>query len=368
MIRKLVLHYVRLPMKEVFTTSFGTETIRHTLIVKVEGEGGEVGWGEVVADGGPWYSYETVWTAWHVIRDYVSLMIKGRDVQPEGFPQIVKRIRGHNMAKAGVEFALWDLKGRVEGRSLKELIGGVKDRVEVGLSVGIMSDVRRLIKRVEEGLNQGFRRIKLKIRPGWDVDIVKAVRREFGNIPLQVDANAAYTLSDVKVFKELDRYDLLMIEQPLHYDDLIEHAELQKAIKTPICLDESIKSLRDARAAHKLGSCRIINVKPGRVGGLVEVKAIHDFTQSVNMPIWIGGMLETGIGRAFAVAAASLPNVRYPSDISPSSRFWVEDLVEPPWELSRDGFMKVPSKPGIGVEVIEERLSKYLVKKLELTL
>ncbi len=359
---KVTLHYVKLPMKQSFTTSFGTENLRHTLILKVEEVRGEVGWGEVVADGGPWYSYETVHTAWHVIRDYIVKMIAGKDVTPENFPKMVSRIRGHNMAKAGMEFALWDLKGKLEGKPIKDLLGGVRDEVPVGLSVGVIGNVKRLLNEVEAGINAGYHRIKLKIKPGWDINPVKLIRKEFGDIPLQVDANAAYTLSDVGVFRELDNYGLLMIEQPLHYDDLVEHAELQKVIKTPICLDESIKSLRDAKAAHKLGSCRIINIKPGRVGGLVETKAIHDFAKSVGMPVWIGGMIETGIGRSFAVAAATLPNVEYPNDISPSTRFWEEDLIEPPWLLTSRGTLQAPNKPGIGVEVIEERILRKSAK------
>ncbi len=369
-LKRMTLYYVRLPMKEAFTTSFGTEVVRHTIIVRVEEAGGEVGWGEVVADGGPWYSYETVWTAWHVIRDYIAPMIAGRDLEPSEYPGAVGRIRGHNMAKAGVEFALWDLKARLEGAPLYKLIGGVKESVEVGLSIGIPEDGRleTLLERVGKGLDEGFRRIKIKIRPGWDVRPVDAIRREFGDIPLQVDANAAYGLQDAGRLKLLDDYGLLMIEQPLHYDDIVDHAELQKMLKTPVCLDESIKSLRDAEAAIKLGACRVINIKPGRVGGLCEGRAIHDYAASQGIPVWVGGMLETGVGRGFAVTLATLPNVRYPSDISPSRRFWIEDLVEPPWEVRRDGTIRVPARPGIGVEVIEGRILKNAVRSLELGL
>ncbi|MCD6324566.1 MAG: o-succinylbenzoate synthase [Desulfurococcales archaeon] len=367
---RIILHHLRIPMKEVFKTALGTETVRDTLLVEVWGEGGEVGWGEVVATHSPWYSSETVETAWHVIRDFIAPSLRGKDVEPSTFGDEVSWIRGHRMCKAGVEFALWDLKGRLTSKPIRDLIGGVKDRVEVGLSVGVIGDFARLIKAVSEGLSKGFRRIKLKVKPGWDVDPVRAVRREFGEIPLQVDANGSFTLTGdhVSRLKELDRYGLLMIEQPLHHEDLVKHSKLQKMISTPICLDESIRSALDAEAAYNLGSCRVINIKPGRVGGLAETLRIHDFWAGKGLPVWIGGMLETGVGRAFAVAAASLPSVKYPSDISPSSRFWEVDVVEPPWELRSDGTMEVPRKPGIGVEVLDKVVRRYEVKSLGISL
>lgn len=368
MLRKLRLHYLRLPLKKPFVTAMGVEKERHTLIVELESADGEVGWGEVVADAGPWYSYETIETAKHVIMDFIAPLIKGKDLEPETFPDAVSRVRGHNMAKAGVEFALWDLKGKLLGKHVSELIGGVRDRVEIGLSVGVIGDEEALLKEVEAGLNLGYRRIKLKIKPGWDVKPVSLVRRVFGEIPLQVDANASYTLKQREVFEELDTYGLLMIEQPLHYDDLLEHADLQRLLTTPICLDESIKSVRDAAVARRLGSCRVINIKPGRVGGLNETIAIHNLAQSAGMPVWIGGLLETGVGRAFAVSAATLPNVKYPNDISPSSRFWPKDIVEPPWELRKDGTIEVPKKPGIGVEVLETVLRRYEVRTYEVSM
>jgi len=357
-IKEIHLYHVVLPMKEAFTTSFGSMHVRHTLIVKVVNEEGLEGWGEAVADYGPWYSYETVQTEWHIIRDFISPLILNKEIDINEYIKLVRPIRGHNMAKAGIEFALWDLLGKSVGKPIYELIGGTRRSVDVGISIGIKSSVEELLKSIEKALEIGYKRIKIKIKPGWDVNIVKVIRKEFPDIPLQVDANAAYTLNDLPIFKELDRYDLLMIEQPLHYDDLVGHAELQARLRTPICLDESIKSLNDAIAAYKLGSCTIINVKPGRVGGLHETKAIHDFTMSVGIPIWIGGMVETGIGRSFAIVAATLPNVKYPNDISPSDRFWYEDLIEPPWTVKK-GIIEVPTKPGIGVDIRYEVLSKY---------
>ena len=365
-IKRLELRLIRMKLKEPFTTSFGTEYVREALLVKVVGEGGEVGWGEVVASSGPWYSYETVGTAWHIIKDFIApKLLKVSDVDPREFPKLVPSIRGHNMAKAGVEYALWDLKGRLEGRSLKELFGGVKDRVVVGVSVGIKGSIEELLKVVSKYIDEGYCRIKLKIKPGWDIEPVKAVKKEFPDVPIQVDANAAYELSDLPVLKELDRLDLLMIEQPLHYKDLLNHARLARLLKTPICLDESVTDHRDFISACELGSCSILNLKPGRVGGINESLLIHDLSRYFGVPIWIGGMLETGIGRAFLVALASLPNVKYPSDISASSRYWAEgDIVEPPWTLGPNSTLEVPNKPGLGVEVLEDRIRELTTKEL----
>ncbi len=369
-LRKVILHHLRIPMKEVFRTALGTERIRETLLIEVWGEGGEIGWGEVVATHSPWYSCETVETAWHVIKDFIAPQLKGKDVDPLTFGEEFSWIRGHRMCKAGVEFALWDLKGKLSSRPIKDLIGGVKDRVEVGLSVGVIGDLQALMKAVEDGLSQGFRRIKLKIKPGWEVEPVKTVRKEFGDIPLQVDANGSFTLMNehLSKLKELDKFNLLMIEQPLHHEDLVKHSELQRILSTPLCLDESIKSVLDAEAAYYLRACEVINIKPGRVGGLAETLKIHNFWSSKGLPVWVGGMLETGVGRAFAVAAASLPGVKYPNDISTSNRFWEVDVVEPPWLLGKDGTLEVPRKPGIGIEVLDKVVRKYEVRSLGIEL
>lgn len=367
-IKKVVLHHLRIPMKEEFRTAVSTDRVRETVIVELREKTGEVGWGEAEADSSPWYICETVQTEWHIIRDYIAPSLRDKEVTPEKFNELVKRIRGHRMAKAGVEFALWDLKGKLSSSSLKELMGGVKDKVEVGLSVGVIGDEELLLETVKSGLEKGYRRIKLKIKPGWEIKPVSLVRKTFGDIPLQVDANASFQLKDINIFRELDNYGLLMIEQPLHYEDLLQHSKLQAKLKTPICLDESVRSLLDAEAAYELNSCRIINVKPGRVGGLTETIRIHNFCLKSGIPIWIGGMLETGVGRAYAVAAATLPGVKYPNDISPSNRFWEEDIVEPPWILGKDGFIKVPNAPGIGVEVLENILKRYEVKSLTIDL
>jgi len=322
--------------------------------------------GEAPVDDGPWYSYETVNTTLHIYKDFIVPLLKNNPIieNPMDFIKIVSKIRGHPMAKAGIEFALWDLYAKRHKQPLYRLLGGVRDYVESGVSIGIIGDYDRLIKAISHYLDEGYRRVKIKIKPGWDIGPVKRIRKEFGDIPLQVDANAAYELRDKHIFIELDKYGLLMIEQPFHYEDLYEHSILQKLIKTPICLDESIKSIYDAMAAIALGSLKVINVKPARVGGLLETITIHDYALKHNIPIWIGGMLETGIGRGFQVAAATLPNVKYPNDISASKRYYEEEIVEPPWEITSDGIIRVPNKPGIGVEVLEDRVEKYTVKKL----
>jgi O-succinylbenzoate synthase len=366
-IARVEVYHVVMKLKEPFETSFGRVVDRHGVLVKVVDSSGCVGWGEAPVDEGPWYSYETVETTLYVYREFLipKLLKLGSLEHPREFIEAVEGVRGYRMAKAGIEMALWDLKARLEGKPLYKLLGGVRNYVVSGVSIGVIGDEEALLKAVARFLDEGYKRIKIKIKPGWDVHPVKLIRKEFGNIPLQVDANAAYTLAHVSVFKELDNYSLLMVEQPLSHEDLHDHAELQRQIKTPICLDESIKSLHDVKAALRLSSCRVINVKPARVGGLHESKQIHDYTMSRGFPIWIGGMLETGIGRGHLVAIATLPNVKYPCDISGSNRYWEEDIVEPPWTVKRDGTIRVPEKPGIGVEVVEERLGKYVKNKIE---
>jgi O-succinylbenzoate synthase len=354
-------------LKTPFETSFGKTIDRHEVIVKVEDASGYFGWGEAPVEEGPWYSYETVESTMYVYKEYlIPKLLKLKSLEhPKDFIEAVEGIRGYRMAKAGIETALWDLKAKLEDKPLYKILGGVRDYIESGVSIGIIGDENTLLKSISKFLDQGYKRIKIKIKPNWDLHPVKLIRKEFGNIPLQVDANAAYTLSHMNIFKELDNYELLMIEQPLSYEDLYDHAELQSQIKTSICLDESIKNLHDVKTAIKLGSCKVINLKPARVGGLYESKLIHDYSMSNNIPIWIGGMLETGIGRGHLVAMATLPNVKYPNDISGSDRYWEEDIVEPPWILRKNGTIKAPEKSGIGVEVIEDKLNKYTKRKLE---
>ncbi len=266
------------------------------------------------------------------------------------------------MAKAGLEAALWDAFAKSRNISLSKMLGGTREKIDVGVSIGIQSSVPGLIKKVEGYLAEGYKRIKIKISPGYDMQFVEALRKEFGDILLQVDANSAYTLDDIGLFKKMDDYNLSLIEQPLGYEDIFDHSKLQRELKTAICLDESIHSLDDTRAAIELGSCRIINIKPGRVGGYTESKLIHDYCASMNIPVWHGGMLESGIGRAGNVALASLPNFTLPGDISASKRYYMEDIVEPEFVVNPDGTMDVPVKPGIGVEVNMKMLEKVTVR------
>ncbi|MEX2705329.1 MAG: o-succinylbenzoate synthase [Candidatus Freyrarchaeum guaymaensis] len=358
LIEKIELREIQMEYVAPFETSFGKEYHKRAIIVKVEAQGIE-GYGECVAEEGPWYSYETVETAWHVLSQFMIPLVLKKDFEsPEELLLSLKRIRGHNMAHAAIEEAFMDAYAKAMKTPLSKLLGGVKNRIESGVSIGIQETVEKLLKNIEKYLEERYRRIKIKIKPQWDLKVVEEVRKAYPEISLMVDANGAYTINDFSHLQKFDDYNLLMIEQPLDYDDLVFHAELQSKMKTPICLDESIPNLSSAQAALRLGSCRIINIKVGRVGGLQRAKKIHDYCQENGVPVWCGGMLETGIGRAINVAIASLPNYKLPNDISASSRYYSEDLVEPPFQLNRDGTMTVPQKPGIGVEVVQERLEK----------
>lgn len=362
-IEKIELRHIKMELVSPFTTSMGTEYDEEHIIVRVDSDG-LTGWGESVAEATPFYSYETVTTAWHILQDFLAPSILGKDIS--SIDEVItayEKVRGHRMAKAGLEAALWDLLAKSKNISLSKMLGGVRDTIDVGVSIGIQSSVTNLIKRIEEYLAEGYKRIKIKIAPGNDIQFVKAVRREFPDILFQVDANSAYNLNDIDLFKQMDEYKLLLIEQPLGYDDIYDHSKLQREIKTPICLDESIHSIDDTRAAIELESCRVINIKPGRVGGFTESKLIHDYSASRNIPVWCGGMLESGIGRAGNVALASLHNFTLPGDISASKRYYIEDIVEPEFVVNPDGTMDVPTEPGIGVEVKMNILEKVTVKK-----
>ena len=345
------IRLVRLPLVEPFETSFGKIDSRLIFLVCLEAEGLS-GWGEVVAEEEPLYSYETVQTALHVIRDFLGPALLTGPI--ESLDDLVKRLspfRGHNMAKAGLELAFMDLLAQARKQSLSELIGGELKRVAVGVSLGIQPAISRLLERVEKYLQLGYQRIKLKIKPGWDLDVVDEVRRKYPQILLSVDANAAYTFGDVDHLKMLDDFNLLMIEQPLQYDDLMDHARLQEVMKTRLCLDESIINHRQARLALELDSCRIINVKVGRVGGYSEALGIHDLCVSRNIPVWCGGMLESGIGRAHNIALASLKGFTLPGDISASSRYFDRDVISPEVTVDKDGTVTVPDGVGLGFEV-----------------
>jgi o-succinylbenzoate synthase len=362
-IERIELRHIRMELVSPFVTSMGTEYDEEHIIVRVDCNG-VTGWGESVAEGTPFYSYETVQTAWHILRDFLIPSILGKDLA--GVDEAIalnERVRGHMMAKAGLEAALWDVFAKAKGLSLSKMLGGVRDKVDVGVSIGIQPSVNELIKKVEGYFDEGYKRIKIKIAPGNDIQFVAALRKEFPEMMLQVDANSAYTLNDIDLFKKIDDFNLILIEQPLGYEDIFDHSKLQRELKTPVCLDESIHSLDDTRAAIELDSCRIINIKPGRVGGFTESKKIHDYCASMNIPVWHGGMLESGIGRAGNVALASLPNFTLPGDISASKRYYKEDIVVPEFVVNKDGTMDVPKLPGIGVEVNMKMLDKVTVRK-----
>ncbi len=345
------IRLIRLPLIEPFETSFGKIDSRLIFLLCLEANGLR-GWGEVVASEEPRYSYETVGTAFHVIRDFLGPALVSEPIT--GLNDLARRLapfRGHNMAKAGLELAFMDLLAQVNQQSLSALIGGELKRVPVGVSLGIQPTLSRLLERVERYLNLGYQRIKLKIKPGWDVDVVSQVRLAHPDILLSVDANSAYTLNDQDHLKKLDDFDLLMVEQPLQNDDLLDHAQLQKVMNTSICLDESIVSQRQAEMALRLQSCRIINIKIGRVGGYSESLGIHDLCVSRNIPVWCGGMLESGIGRAHNIALASLRGFTLPGDISASSRYFERDIISPEVTVASDGTVAVPDGVGLGFEV-----------------
>lgn len=362
-IEHISLYHIKMELVSPFRTSMGVEYDEEHIIYKVESEG-ITGWGESVAEATPFYSYETVTTAWHILKDFLIPDIIGKNLQNiSDAIAIWEKVRGHRMAKAGLEAALWDLFAKSKNLSLSKYLGGTREKIDVGVSIGIQSDENELINKVENYLGEGYKRIKIKIAPGEDIQYIKSLRREFPDILLQVDANSAYKLSDSNLFKEMDNYGLLLIEQPLAYDDIYEHSKLQKEIKTPICLDESIHSLADTKAAIELNSCKIINIKPGRVGGFIESKLIHDYCMSKNIPVWHGGMLESGIGRAGNVALASLQNFTLPGDISASKRYYKNDIIEPEFIINSDGTMDVPKMPGIGVNINQKMLDSVTVRK-----
>jgi O-succinylbenzoate synthase len=356
-IRAVDLLEVHLQLRERFEISTGGWQDRRILLLRMESEDAEA-WSECVAAEAPGYSYETPDTAWHILTDFVLPDIMGREAEsPADLLEPAGWIRGHPMAQATVEMGAWALEATRQGISLGTLMGGVRDAVPVGVSVGLQKSDDELLRVVEGRLEEGYKKIKLKIKPGRDVEMVRAIRDRFPDAPLMADANSSYTLDDLPRLKELDGLDLMMVEQPLGFEDLRDHAILQKSIQTPVCLDESIRSAGDTRLALELGSGRIINIKPGRVGGFTSSMAIHDMCAEAGVPVWCGGMLEAGVGRAHNLALASLPNFLLPGDISESRRYWDEDVIEPEFVMDR-GMMPVPDGVGIGVEVRVDRLEK----------
>jgi O-succinylbenzoate synthase len=369
-IERIELRLLRLPLVRFFETSFGRIHDRSFVLVTVE-EDGMIGVGECVADANPFYSPETTRTAWHIISEFIAPVLLGRVfTHPADIFDALARIRGHQMAKAAVEMAAWDLFARQQDRPLAAILGGkpatIAQGIEAGVSIGIQDSLEELADRVGLELAAGYRRIKIKIKPGWDIDAVRTVRDRFDAVPLMVDANAAYDLRDAEHLRQLDRYKLMMIEQPLDYDDIRDHARLQERIRTPICLDESLHTPRLAEEALAIGACRIINIKPGRIGGFASSIRMHDIAVRHGCPVWHGGMLESGIGRAHNIHLSTLPGFTLPGDVAASRRYFAPDLIDPEIEVRSDGTIAVPRGPGIGVTVIADRVNAASVERLEL--
>ncbi len=362
-LEKIQLYQISMPLQTPFETSFGRIDRRECLLVEIHSDD-LTGFGECPADRDPGYSYETTGTAWHILSEFIIPELLGVDVAgPEDLQRRMAAVRGHQMAKAGLEMALWDLLGKAQGRPLRALLGGVRDWVDVGVSVGLQESPAALVKVVEGYLAHGYRRVKIKIKPGRDVADTKAVREAFPELRLQVDANSAYTLETAAALFPLDELDLLLIEQPLSEDDLWDHSRLQAKLATPICLDESITVPRHARQALEMGACKVINIKPGRVGGLSRGLAIHDLCRARNVPVWCGGMLETGVGRAANLAIASLPGFTLPGDISATDRYYDEDITHEQFVLNPDSTINVPTGVGLGISINRKALDRYTLRK-----
>lgn len=367
-IEAITLREIRMPLVHFFETSFGRTTERRILLLTVHTDGPD-GWGECVAGEDPFYSEESIDTAWYAIERYFAPALLGCEVEHgKDVPGLLARVRGHRMAKACVENAVWDAEGQAKNVPLWSLLGGVQAEIACGVSIGIQNSPEQLLEKIETELAAGYRRIKLKCKPGWDLKIFEKVRERWPQIVLSCDANSAYTLEQAGHLKEFDRFHLLMIEQPLWPDDFYFHAQLQRQIKTSICLDEAIRDRRTAQAAVELGACRIINIKVGRVGGFTEAVAVHDVALRARLPVWCGGMLESGIGRAHNIALSTLPGFTLPGDVSASKRYWKEDIIEPAVEVSSQGFIKVPTVPGRGFQIKTKFVDQLTVRKKELLL
>jgi O-succinylbenzoate synthase len=362
-LQKLTLREIHLPLVEPFETSFGKVELRRILLVEADVDG-VCGWGECTAGENPFYGYETVETAWHIIRDFLWPAVAGREIASAARVwDALSHVRGHPMAKAALETALWDAEAKQGNLPLAKLLGGAREEISCGVSIGIQPSPDGLIAKVERELAAGYQRIKIKIRPGWDVEPVRALRMRFPQIRLMADANSAYTLRDVPLLKKLDAFYLIMIEQPLGWDDIFSHAQLQRQIETPICLDECIHDELHARAAIEAGACHIINIKLGRVGGHTSAQRVHDLCQTKSVPVWCGGMLESGIGRAHNIAMSTLPNFTLPGDVSASHRYWQEDIIEPEVEVTPQGTIRVPSAPGIGYAPRLDRIESLTYRR-----
>ncbi|MGH9397823.1 MAG: o-succinylbenzoate synthase [Terriglobia bacterium] len=362
-ITSVELRELRLPLVNFFETSFGRTTNRRIVLVRVEADG-LTGWGEVTCGEKPFYNYETPETAWHILRDFlIPWALEHAWASSSDLAACFRPVRGHNMAKAALENALWDVEAQANGISLAKLIGGTIAEIPCGVSIGIQNSVEELLEKIGRELAAGYQRIKMKIKPGWDIETLDRVRDRFPGIPLMADANSAYTLADLPRLQRLDHFNLMMVEQPLDWDDMLDHARLQRELQTPICLDESIHSAGDARKAIEVGACKIINIKLGRVGGYTAARAVHDACRERGVPVWCGGMLESGIGRAHNIALSSLAGFTLPGDVSASRRYWKEDIIQPEVTVTPQGTIRVPTAPGLGFAPDLARIEKATVRK-----
>lgn len=362
-IHSVELREIRLPLVHFFETSFGRTTTRRIVLVRVEADG-LAGWGEVTCGEAPLYNYETPETAWHILRDFlIPWSLKQEWASPAELAARFRPIRGHNMAKAALENALWDVESQKAAVLLWKLIGGTLEEIPCGVSLGIQESIEALLEKIERELDAGYQRIKVKIKPGWDLEVLEKIRQRFPHIVLSVDANSAYTLADIEHLKAFDRFDLLMIEQPLGWNDILDHARLQRELATAICLDESIHNADDARKAADARACRIINIKLGRVGGFTAAREVHDVCRQRKIPVWCGGMLESGIGRAHNIALSTLPGFMLPGDVSASRRYWAEDIIDPEVTVTPQGTIRVPRTPGLGYAPNLERIERATVRK-----
>lgn len=353
-----------MPLVHFFQTSFGKTEERRIILVRVVEKNGAEGWGECTAGELPSYCEEWIESCWITIEKILApLIIQKELISANEVWDLMKKVRGNRMAKASLETAIWDLEAKLNGKPLWQHLGGTRQEIPCGVSIGIQNSLDELLKKIQKELEAGYQRIKIKIAPGWDLDVIKKVRETFGMIPLMVDANSAYSLKDVELFKKMDEFELMMLEQPLSYDDIIDHSELQKQIKTPICLDESIRSPEDARKAIEIGACRIINIKNGRVGGHKQSKSIENICRDKQIPVWCGGMLESGIGRAHNIAMSTLEGFVLPGDVSASKRYWHADIIEPEVEVTTKGTIVAPKLPGIGFNVRKDKIQKLAVRK-----